>query len=121
MVRAGARQGVAIRHRRGIVGVMDRMSYDQFRTEDGVGDWRQDGSGVAATFRTGDFATGARLLAAIADLAEVANHHPDVEVTYPRVRVRLETHSEGGLTAKDARLAAEISRAAGELGIAAEG
>lgn len=96
------------------------MSYDQFRAHDGAGDWRQDGSGVAATFRTGDFATGARLFAAIADLAEVANHHPDVEVTYPSVRVRLETHSEGGLTIKDARLAAEISRAAGELGIAVE-
>lgn len=97
---------------------MDTITYDRFRAEDGVGDWVQDGSGVAVTFRTGDFATGARLFAAIADLAEAANHHPDVEVSYPKVRVRLETHSAGGLTRKDARLAAEISRAAAGLGIA---
>lgn len=99
---------------------MDTIAYDEFRTADGVGDWRQDGSGAAVTFRTGDFATGAKLFAAIADLAEAANHHPDVEVTYPTVRVRLETHSAGGLTTKDARLAAQISRAAGDLGIPVE-
>lgn len=95
------------------------MSYDEFRAMDGVDDWQQDGSGATVGFRTGDFATGAKLFAAIADLAEAANHHPDVTVTYPSVRVRLETHSAGGLTVKDARLAAEISRAASGLGIAA--
>ncbi|HET8928816.1 MAG TPA: 4a-hydroxytetrahydrobiopterin dehydratase [Microbacterium sp.] len=96
------------------------MTFEEFRTTDGVADWHQDGSGAVVTFGTGDFATGAKLFSQIAALAESANHHPDVEVTYPSVRVRLETHSAGGLTIKDARLAAEISRAAGDLGIAAQ-
>jgi len=96
---------------------MDRITIDQFRASGDVGDWHPEGDGVAARFRTGDFATGARLFASIAALAEGMNHHPDVEVTYPSVRVRLVSHDAGGLTRKDADLAAEISRAARELGI----
>nr|WP_274637332.1 4a-hydroxytetrahydrobiopterin dehydratase [Microbacterium bovistercoris] len=99
---------------------MDIMTNDQFRASPGVEDWHPAGDGVAAQFRTGDFATGARLFAAIADLAEAANHHPDVEVTYPHVRVSLVTHSAGGVTEADAALAASISRAAHQLGIEAE-
>lgn len=76
--------------------------------------------GAFARFRTGDFATGAKLFAAVARLADAANHHPDVDVRYPAVRVRLYTHSADGLTAKDAELAAEISRAARELGVDAD-
>jgi len=37
--------------------------------------------------------------------AEAANHHPDIDIRYRRVRLRLSTHSEGGLTAKDIELA----------------
>ncbi len=100
---------------------MDTITFDEFRAASGVEDWMPDEAGAAvARFRTGDFATGARLFAAIADLAEAANHHPDVEVTYPSVRVRLVTHSAGGLTRKDAELAAQISRAARDLEVAAE-
>jgi 4a-hydroxytetrahydrobiopterin dehydratase len=98
---------------------MDTISFDQFRASGDVADWQPDGDGAAVQFRTGDFATGARLFASIAALAEGMNHHPDVEVTYPRVRVHVVSHDAGGLTRKDADLAAGISRAARELGIEA--
>jgi 4a-hydroxytetrahydrobiopterin dehydratase len=98
---------------------MDTLTEDQFAAFDGVEAWHPDGSGVAARFDTRDFATGARLFAAITDLAERAQHHPDVEVTYPSVRVHLETHDAGGVTEKDAALAAQISAAARDLGITA--
>lgn len=96
------------------------MTFEQFRATDGVDQWHPDGDGVRARFRTGDFATGARLFATIAELAEAAGHHPDVEVTYPAVTVRLVSHDAGGLTQRDAELAAAISRAAHELGIDAD-
>lgn len=48
----------------------------------------------------------------IADRAEAADHHPDLDIRYNRVRVALSTHSEGGITAKDTALAAEIEKAA---------
>lgn len=104
----------------GIVGGMDTITTDQFRSSAGVEDWQAEASGAYARFGTGDFATGARLFAAIADLAERANHHPDIDVRYSAVRVRLFTHSADGLTAKDAELAAEISRAARDLGVEAD-
>jgi 4a-hydroxytetrahydrobiopterin dehydratase len=103
-----------------MVGLMDTITIDEFRAAPGVEDWRPRATGAFAQFRTGGFANGAKLFAAIADLAEAANHHPDVDVRYASVRVRLMTHSAHGLTAKDAELAARISRAARGLGIEAE-
>lgn len=99
---------------------MDTITPEQFSAEPGVDDWSASDDGAVATYRTGDFATGAKLFARIADLADTANHHPDVEVTYPTVRVTLITHSAGGLTAKDVALARQISAAARDLGIVAE-
>jgi len=99
---------------------METITTDEFRGFPGVEDWRPRATGAFAQFRTGSFATGAKLFDAITELAEAADHHPDVDVRYARVRVRLMTHSAGGLTEKDAALAAKISEAARELGIAAE-
>lgn len=99
---------------------MDTITTEEFRAFPGVEDWRPRATGAFALFRTRSFATGAQLFAAIAELAEAADHHPDVDVRYSTVRVRLLTHSAGGLTAKDATLAARISEAAHELGVRAE-
>lgn len=99
---------------------MDTITSDEFRGSGGVADWAPGDNGAVATFRTRNFATGAKLFAQIAELAEAANHHPDVEVTYPSVRVTLMTHSAGGLTVKDVALAQQISAAARDLGVEAE-
>ncbi len=42
----------------------------------------------------------------LADLAEAANHHPDIAISYRRVTVRWTTHSAGGITDRDRELAA---------------
>jgi 4a-hydroxytetrahydrobiopterin dehydratase len=99
---------------------MDTITTSEFRAFPGVEDWRPRVSGAFAQFRTGSFAIGAQLFGAIAELADAADHHPDVDVRYASVRVRLLTHSAGGLTQKDAALAAQISQAARELDIPAE-
>ena len=41
-------------------------------------------------------------------LAEAADHHPDIDIRWNTVTLRLSTHSAGGLTDKDLSLAAEI-------------
>jgi 4a-hydroxytetrahydrobiopterin dehydratase len=52
---------------------------------------------------------GVVLIGAIAQLAEAANHHPDLNLHgYRRLTVTLSTHSEGGVTMKDIRLAEQI-------------
>ena len=51
------------------------------------------------------------VVGAIAFLAESADHHPDLLVTWPRVTVKLSTHDSGGLTTKDFELARRIDEA----------
>ncbi|KAA1415456.1 4a-hydroxytetrahydrobiopterin dehydratase [Nocardioides humilatus] len=94
------------------------ITAEQFAAAEGVQDWTILGSGeVGATFKTGSFARGVDLIARIGALADAANHHPDVDLRYPSVAVRLSTHEIGGLSERDVALAREISAAAAELGI----
>lgn len=85
----------------------------------GLADWRHVRDRLEAAFATGDFATGLALVARIGEAAEAADHHPDVDLTYPRVRVRLSSHDVGGLTSRDVDLARTISTLAAEAGVAA--
>ena len=99
----------------------DRITAEQFREADGVGDWSVEADTAQALFRTGSFAAGVALIERIGVLADAANHHPDVDLRYPSVAVRLTTHDAGGLTAKDVALARGISQVASELGVSARG
>lgn len=99
----------------------DQITPSQFRHASGVDDWRILSSGAAATtFRTGSFATGVRLIDEIGRLADAANHHPDVDLRYPSVTVRLISHDVDGLSQRDVALARQISDAARTLGIPAD-
>ena len=44
----------------------------------------------------------------IGEIAEAANHHPDIFLTWGKVRVTIYTHSVDGLTEKDFALAERI-------------
>ncbi len=99
---------------------MDLISEADFTAVPGTDGWQVLDAMAAAYFDSRDFASGAALVARIAELADAADHHPDVDLRYRGVTVRTVTHSAGGLTRKDAELAAAISRAAGELGIVAD-
>ncbi len=83
-------------------------------------DWRILFSTLTARFTTGDFATGLRLVQQIGEAAEEADHHPDLDLSYPRVDVRLTSHDVGGVTARDVRMARRISQLAADLGATAE-
>jgi 4a-hydroxytetrahydrobiopterin dehydratase len=98
----------------------ERIAPRQFHEAAGVEDWRVLFSGACARFRTGSFATGVALVDAIARLADAANHHPDVDLRYAGVIVRLTTHEVEGLSERDVELARQISAAARQLGVPAD-
>ncbi|MCW2814296.1 MAG: Pterin-4-alpha-carbinolamine dehydratase [Nocardioides sp.] len=81
-----------------------------------LADWRLLFRTLHARFETGDFATGVRLVVQVGELAEAAGHHPELDLSYGHVVVRLRSHDAGGTTQRDVRLAREISAAAAGLG-----
>ena len=98
----------------------DSISPQQFHDSEGVDDWRVLAWGVSSHFRTGSFETGVRLVSAIGALADAANHHPDVDLRYGGLTVRLVSHDVGGLSARDVHLARQISKAARDLDVPAD-
>ncbi|MGQ0712593.1 MAG: 4a-hydroxytetrahydrobiopterin dehydratase [Gemmatimonadaceae bacterium] len=74
--------------------------------------WRAERGAIARTYETDGWSTTLMLVNAIGFIAESADHHPDLEVSWPKVVVRLSTHSAGGITDKDLALAREIERLA---------
>ncbi|MFL6077658.1 MAG: VOC family protein [Mycobacteriales bacterium] len=102
--------------------VTDGISPAEFHGSDGVEDWRVVGDGVCAYFRTGSFADGARLVRAIGELDGLDEHHPDVDVRWAGVTVRLITITDRyyGITGRDTELARRISAAARDLGLSAD-
>ena len=71
-------------------------------------DWERQGDLLVKVVRRDDFAGALALVNAVGELAEAADHHPDIDIRWNTVTLRLTTHSAGGLTAKDLALAAEI-------------
>ncbi len=79
-------------------------------------DWRLLLQTLHGRFATTDFVSAFRLVERITEVAEEANHHPDVELGWGMVGVRLTSHDTGGVTLRDVRLARRISALAAELG-----
>src|SRR2546428_9966550 len=98
----------------------DQITPRQFHESVGVEDWRVVGEGACAFFRTESFATGARLVTAISELAGLDDdHHPDVDLRHEGAMVRLITvrHDYMGMTERDVELARQISAVARKLGV----
>ena len=74
----------------------------------GVNGWSRDGEAITREFDRGDFVGSVRFVDAIVPPAEELGHHPDIEISWSTVRVRITTHSEGGLTEADFELARRI-------------
>lgn len=70
--------------------------------------WEREGEAIRKDFGRGDFVGSVRFVDQLVEPAEAMNHHPDLEISWDTVTVRLSTHSEGGLTAGDFELAAKI-------------
>jgi 4a-hydroxytetrahydrobiopterin dehydratase len=66
------------------------------------------------TVRCPSFRAAIELVSRVADAAEAADHHPDIEIVWRRVTFRLTSKASGGLTARDTEMAATIDRLASE-------
>src|SRR4051812_5251752 len=63
--------------------------------------WTLEDDAIHKQFTLGSFPDAIAFVTRLAFDAEVADHHPDILVSYKRVTLTYSTHSEGGLTAKD--------------------
>jgi 4a-hydroxytetrahydrobiopterin dehydratase len=73
--------------------------------------WEYQDNTLSKLFRFKEFMDGIRFIGQIAEIAEAADHHPDIHVNYTRVTFVCSTHSEGGVSEKDTRLARQIEQA----------
>jgi 4a-hydroxytetrahydrobiopterin dehydratase len=94
------------------------LTADQF-AEEGLPDWTWRDDAIHAHLETGDFATGLRLVNLIGEAAEAMNHHPDLDLRYPHLDVKLSSHDAGGVTDRDVKLARTISEYAAGEGVGA--
>jgi 4a-hydroxytetrahydrobiopterin dehydratase len=76
------------------------------RLLEGMSGWELRDRALEKTFTFDDYLGGIGFVNRLAAVAEDQGHHPDLEVGYGSVVVRISTHSEGGVTEKDFRLAA---------------
>jgi 4a-hydroxytetrahydrobiopterin dehydratase len=73
--------------------------------------WYYEDGWIRRYYKTDGWPVTLMLVNAIGFVAEAANHHPDLSVTWARVGVKLQTHSAGGITDKDFSLARQIEAA----------
>ena len=92
-----------------------RTTARAFHDSDGVEDWRVLFSGAHAYFRVRSFADAARFVTAIAEVAEVVGHFPDVDLRPEGVTVRTASGEYGALSERDVALARGISAKARTL------
>jgi 4a-hydroxytetrahydrobiopterin dehydratase len=79
---------------------------------DDLPDWGLVEGAITRQVQAPTFLDGIALVQRVAEAAEARDHHPDIDIRWTTVTFTLSTHSEGGITAKDLDLAAEIDRLA---------
>jgi 4a-hydroxytetrahydrobiopterin dehydratase len=76
--------------------------------------WKRNGQVISRTFAFKDFPAALKFVNQVADLAEQAQHHPDVDIRWNKVTLALTTHDAGGLTEKDFALAKQCDALAAQ-------
>jgi 4a-hydroxytetrahydrobiopterin dehydratase len=91
---------------------MAKLSADEITARiKSLAGWSYQDNAISKLYRFKEFMDGIRFINRVAEIAEAADHHPDIHVNYTRVTFICTTHSDGGVTDKDFRLAGEIERA----------
>lgn len=90
-----------------------KLTDDQIRTElKTLGGWAREGDALTKTFKFARFADGIAFVQRVATAADAADHHPDIDIRYTKIRIALSTHDAGGITAADVALAKQIEKTA---------
>jgi 4a-hydroxytetrahydrobiopterin dehydratase len=89
--------------------VADLLSDSEISSRlDGL-DWKREGEHIVKDWQFKDFAEAIGFVNRVADVAEQANHHPDILIHgWNKVRLSLTNHSAGGLTAADFEVAKQF-------------
>ena len=89
---------------------MDRL--DDGAIQEGLAglDWEREGDALVKVVTRADFGGAMAFVNAVAGVAEAANHHPDIAISWNKVSLTLSTHDAGGITAKDLELARQIDQ-----------
>jgi 4a-hydroxytetrahydrobiopterin dehydratase len=88
---------------------MALLSDDEIRERlQGLDGWDREGDAIRKQFQLEDFKGSVDFVNRLTPVAEEMNHHPDLEISWNKVTVRISTHSEGGLTGNDFELASKI-------------
>ena len=78
----------------------------------GLAHWRLEAGCLVRDYRSGGWKATLMVAGVVGHLAEAAWHHPEMELSWDRVRVRLSTHSPRGITARDLALARKLAETA---------
>ena len=88
---------------------MERLSEEQIAAAlVDLPEWQLEGDTLVRTWRFADFVHAVEFVEVVAQVAEDLQHHPDIDIRYNKVTLRLSTHSAGGLTTNDVGLATRL-------------
>jgi 4a-hydroxytetrahydrobiopterin dehydratase len=71
--------------------------------------WQRQGKAIQRVYEFPDFKAAMQFVNRIADAAEQANHHPDIDIRYNKVTLALVSHDSGGVTQRDIKMARRIN------------
>lgn len=86
--------------------LIDPSNLDNFAKK--VPEWEIDGDNISRTFEFDEFMEAIDFVNSVAEIAEEAQHHPDIDVKFTTVTLTLTTHDLGGLTKADFEVAARV-------------
>lgn len=75
--------------------------------------WSKRDNSVQRVLQFSNFITAMKFVNEVAVVAESANHHPDICISYNKVTLSLLSHDSGGVTQRDMRMAVKINEVAG--------
>lgn len=77
--------------------------------------WTKRAQTLIRTYQFKEFMDGLQFVTRVAKRAEKSQHHPDIDIRFNKVTVKLTTHDEGGITEKDFSMARQCDEVFGKL------
>src|SRR5882757_7340013 len=73
--------------------------------------WKLDSGKLVREWRFSNFTEAMGFVNKVAELAESAGHHPDIDIRYNKVQLGLVSHDVGGITKRDTKMATHLNKA----------
>jgi 4a-hydroxytetrahydrobiopterin dehydratase len=79
--------------------------------------WERHGDTIVRLFTLKDFRDALSFVNEVADVADAQDHHPDIEISWNKLQLKVWTHVSGGITERDFRLASAVDEIAAKRGL----